>query len=112
MVTATFEDGTVRTVTNYTLSGTLTVGTSTITVTYFTETTTFNVTVSQSVKYIWKLSDSDFVKQTGSISWDSTHDIYTNTANTSLAGRRNIYIDTGVKPYYTTTDNTKGWYQQ
>lgn len=47
VVTATFEDNTTKTVTNYTLSGTLTVGTSTITVTYFTETTTFNVTVSQ-----------------------------------------------------------------
>lgn len=46
VVTATFEDGTVKTVTNYTLSGTLTVGTSAVTVTYFTETTTFNVTVS------------------------------------------------------------------
>lgn len=106
VVTATFEDGTIRTVTNYTLSGTLTVGTSTITVTYFAETTTFNVTVSRSVKYIWKLSDNDFAKQAGSVSWDSTHDIYTNTANTSKAGRRNIYIDTGAKPYYTTTDNT------
>ena len=48
VVTATFEDGTTKTVTNYTLSGTLTVGTSTVTVTYFTETTTFNVTVSES----------------------------------------------------------------
>lgn len=46
VVTATFEDGTVKTVTNYTLSGTLAVGTSTVTVTYFTETTTFSVTVS------------------------------------------------------------------
>ena len=46
VVTATFEDGTTKTVTNYTLSGTLAVGTSTVTVTYFTETTTFIVTVS------------------------------------------------------------------
>lgn len=47
VVTATFEDGTVKTVNNYTLSGTLALGTSTVTVTYFTETTTFNVTVTQ-----------------------------------------------------------------
>lgn len=51
VVTATFEDGTSKTVTNYTLSGTLTAGTSTITVTYFTETTTFNVTVSSGYVY-------------------------------------------------------------
>ena len=51
VVTATFEDGTTKAVTNYTLSGTLTVGTSTVTVTYFTETTTFNVTVSAGYIY-------------------------------------------------------------
>ena len=51
VVTATFEDGTSKEVTNYTLSGTLTVGTSTITVTYFTETTTFDVTVSTGYIY-------------------------------------------------------------
>lgn len=57
VVTATFEDGTTKTVTNYTLSGTLTVGTSTVTVTYFTETTTFNVTVSQGtgVQGLWHI---------------------------------------------------------
>lgn len=54
VVTATFEDGTTKTVTNYTLSGTLAVGTSTVTVTYFTETTTFNVTVSAST-YLYEL---------------------------------------------------------
>lgn len=51
VVTATFGDGTTKTVTNYALSGTLTVGTSTVTVTYFTETTTFNVTVTQRAHY-------------------------------------------------------------
>lgn len=57
-------------------------------------------------KYSWKLTDGDFFKQAGAISWDSTHDIYTNTSTYSIAGRRNIYTDTGAKPYYTTTDNT------
>lgn len=56
VVTATFEDGTTKTVTNYTLSGTLAIGTSTVTVTYFTETTTFNVTVSLPSDIVYQLS--------------------------------------------------------
>lgn len=47
VVTAHMSDSTTQTVTNYTLSGTLTVGTSTITVTYSGKTTTFNVTVTE-----------------------------------------------------------------
>ena len=55
VVTAHFDDSSEETVTTYTLSGTLTVGTSTITVTYQSKTTTFNVTVStgyQTLSYI------------------------------------------------------------
>ena len=44
-VTATYDDSTTAKVTSYTLSGTLTEGTSTITVTYGGTTTTFDVTV-------------------------------------------------------------------
>lgn len=48
VVTATYSDSSTATVpsTDYTLSGTLTEGTSTITVSYESKTTTFNVTVS------------------------------------------------------------------
>ena len=46
VVTAVYDDGTEQTVTDYVLSGTLTAGTSTITVTYQGLTTTFNVTVT------------------------------------------------------------------
>lgn len=45
-VTATYSDSSTATVTEYTLSGTLTVGTSTITVSYGGKTATFNVTVT------------------------------------------------------------------
>lgn len=45
VVTAHYADSTTETVTDYTLSGTLTAGTSTITVSYSGKTTTFNVTV-------------------------------------------------------------------
>lgn len=50
VVTGTYSDSSTRTIpsTDYTLSGTLTVGTSTVTVTYQTKTTTFNVTVTAS----------------------------------------------------------------
>lgn len=47
VVTATMTDSTTQTVTNYTLSGALTVGTSTITVSYGGKTTTFTVTVTE-----------------------------------------------------------------
>lgn len=45
-VTGSYDDGTTRTVTDYTLSGTLTAGTSTITVSWGGKTTTFSVTVT------------------------------------------------------------------
>ena len=45
-VTGTYSDGTTQSLTDYTLSGNLTVGTSTITVTYKDKTCTFSVTVS------------------------------------------------------------------
>lgn len=105
VVTAHYSDSTTATVTNYVLSGTLTAGTSTITVAYGGKTTTFNVTVTEFARNSLKLSDDDFHIQAGSITWDSTHDINTNTATSATNGRKNIYIDAGVKPYFTTTDN-------
>lgn len=48
-VTAHYDNSTTQTVTNYTLSGTLTEGTSTISVSYGGKTTTFNVTVTEPV---------------------------------------------------------------
>lgn len=53
VVTAVYDDTSTNTVTTYTLSGTLTVGTSTITVSYGGKTTTFNVTVSEAVEELW-----------------------------------------------------------
>lgn len=49
VVTANYSDGTSETVTDYTLSGTLAEGTSTVTVSYEGLTDTFNVTVSHAV---------------------------------------------------------------
>lgn len=51
-VTATYSDSTTATVTDYTLSGTLTEGTSTITVSYGGKTDTFSVTVTSGLDRI------------------------------------------------------------
>lgn len=73
VVTATFDDLSTRTVPapDYTLSGTLTVGTSTITVGYGGKTTTFNVTVTRAsapeeawtdgVPYDYELVQNEYV---------------------------------------------------
>jgi len=50
VVTANYDDGTSEAVTNYTLSGTLSVGTSTVTVSYGGKTTAFSVTVTHYVQ--------------------------------------------------------------
>ena len=59
VVTATFSDSTTATVAanDYTLSGTLTAGTSTVTVTYGGETTTFSVTVTAGVPSTYTVWD-------------------------------------------------------
>lgn len=61
VVTATYEDSSTAVVTSYVLSGTLTTGTSTITVSYGGKTTTFTVTVTHDDTadwdYIWEYTD-------------------------------------------------------
>lgn len=56
VVTGQYSDNTSNTIRNYTLSGTLTAGTSTITVTYGGKTATFTVTVSQSAAVLASIS--------------------------------------------------------
>lgn len=68
VVTAHYSDSTTQTVTDYTLSGTLAAGTSTVTVSYGGKTTTFNVTVTHAVTdttaeiatdgYVWEHKNS------------------------------------------------------
>lgn len=62
VVTAVYSDSTTQTVTDYTLSGTLTEGTSTITVSYGGKTTTFSVTVTHDTRlpllYNWDFTQS------------------------------------------------------
>ena len=60
VVVATYDNSTTATLTSsqYTLSGTLTVGTSTITVSYGGKTDTFTVTVTSDLLYYWDLTSS------------------------------------------------------
>ena len=66
VVTAHYDDSTTKTLTTYTLSGTLSEGTSVITVAYGKTTTTFNVTVVSedtlptgytNIEYVWAKGD-------------------------------------------------------
>ena len=79
VVTALWSDNTSSVVANndYTLSGTLTAGTSAITVSYANKTTTFNVTVTAFAwDYTWEYTDG---------LPDSSGNGYTKTANTSTS---------------------------
>lgn len=70
VVTATYDDSTTGIVTAYTLSGTLEIGTSTITVSYSGKTTTFTVAVSEAPPtplYQWENLGSNLVDSIGGI---------------------------------------------
>lgn len=73
-VTATYADTSTAVVTNYTLSGTLETGTSTITVAYGGKTTTFTVTVSSAPLVPSAYQQVEYIKATG------TQHIITNVA--------------------------------
>ena len=59
VVTATYSDDSTSTVTDYNLSGTLSVGTSQITVTYSDKTTTFDVIVTESTNTYRAVTEDD-----------------------------------------------------
>ena len=82
VVTATYPDTTTETIpsTDYTLSGTLVAGTSTITVTYAGKTTTFTVTV--------------------------THEVTDTTAQINESGK--VFIHLTTDPYYVSRSVTNG----
>lgn len=99
VVTATYDDSSTATVTAYALSGTLTVGTSTITVSYGGKTDTFTVTVTQSsLAYV---TDGLFAH------WDAIDNQGTGThdsAATTWVDLINEYTWTAYK-----TDGTQEW---
>lgn len=106
VVTAHYDDQTSETVIAYTLSGTLEIGTSTITVTYSGLTTTFNVNVSSSIAYYDYLeSDGTAFIDTGLLGQTYASDSYIkyakftimeNVVDKTLFSIRNKYSTTGV----------------
>jgi len=111
VVTAHYSDQTTETVTTYVLSGTLTVGTSTITVTYGGKTTTFNVTVSRldNSIYSWDFTSSlvdskqqaeavigsGVTQSANGLTFDGTADAYAYLANLSSysSGQYTVELD-------------------
>ena len=129
VVTAHWSDNTTSTVasTDYTLSGTLTAGTSTITVSYGGKTTTFTVTVTSlntTISMTFGLSrtiiDTSTGNATSNASWNATdfYDIsgaakikFTNTYGAVIAFRGAFYKSdqsyiSGIGPVTTNSDTT------
>ena len=103
VVTANFADSTTQTVTGYTLSGTLTEGTSTITVSYGGKSTTFNVTVTETALY--PIRDISNMKVSGDIMLSVSNGNH--IALKTTANSRTCYIFSSyVKPTYGTDFNT------
>ena len=111
-VTANYSDGTsvVLDDDDYTLSGTLTVGTSTITVSYGGKTAEISVVVS-SYKTLYKLSDGDVVKEQGanSIASGSPNGLSFGLSSIIKGRRRSFPLvsgDDGNEYYGTSNDST------
>ena len=90
VVTAHFDNGTTQTVTNYVLSGTLTEGTSTITVSYGGKTATFTVTVTEH-----QVPDTSAVIKSANMGYG------TNGAETALTGASTTEPMSAGKTYTT-----------
>jgi hypothetical protein len=76
VVTAHMSDQTTRTVTEYTLSGTLTEGTSTITAAYGGKTATFTVTVSHSsTDYAYEIVGTGMVNTSGGVGNNTSYNL-------------------------------------
>lgn len=107
-VTATYADSTTATVSDYTLSGTLTAGTSTITVSYGGKADTFDVTVTSAMWFLtenYTLNKSTPCIDTGIpiLSVDQTYTIFLDVSQstTENAGQRTRYllcIDSSTSP--------------
>lgn len=103
-VTANLEDTTSIEVTTYTLSGTLTAGSSTITVTYGGKTTTFTANItSYKDRMSYSMTSGLITKLIGTFGSDSTHGYYMGSSNQN---RRMFVFDYGETKLKTTTNGT------
>ena len=90
-VTARYTDGTSAEVTTYTLRGTLTEGTSTITVSYGGKTASFNVTVTHN-EYLYDLKESDFMYGYGA---SNVRPYYGKSSNRAVYAGFDLLIEPG-----------------
>lgn len=104
VVTATLKDSTTETVpdTDYTLSGTLAVGTSTITVSYGGKTTTFNVTVTEAP--LWTFTNGYSLGKGSNSSASSYRKVWRQTTEARACGSAPIENKGYV---FTVTDSSK-----
>ena len=104
VVMASYDNGTTRSVTDYTLSGTLTEGTSTITVSYGGFTDTFTVTVVHELDYTADALDG--------VSWINGKEYNVNTGELSDAANYNITEKFRVQGqcFYNIMPNNSGGY--
>ncbi len=111
-VTATYSDSTTAVVTDYTLSGTLAAGTSTITVSYGGKTDTFTVNVTESPLWVFvnghSLSKGTSSVQNGKVYVSSTASRA--CGNEPIANKNYVFTVTDTSKYqlvaYDITDNT------
>lgn len=104
-VTAHYADSTrVEVVTAYSLSGVLTEGTSTITVSYGGKTATFDVEVSY--RYVYRYSQGDLVKVQGGISVHVTAGESIDQSGNLKNNRRNFAVLSGVVPFGISQDQS------
>ena len=108
VVTAHYSDSTTGVVTNYALSGTLAVGTSTITVTYGGKTTTFTVEVTYDSPYLYELSAPETM--TGTQSVDTGVKFAAGQTITILADFTPTTIDSTVRFGYSNQIDTETTY--
>lgn len=122
VVTATYSNGDVLPVTAYTLSGTLTVGTSTITVSYGGKTTMFTVTVTE-ITPLYTLTENDFLRgygNTGTHNDDEPH--YAAIADNRIsynkfdllleAGKQYVVTATATAPYKNSAEMALQYFNQ
>lgn len=107
VVTALMSDSTTQTVTNYTLSGTLTEGTSTITVSYGGKTATFTVTVSQydGSIYNWDFTQSLVDSKQGATATLGSG-VTRGASGLTFDGTTNAYVHLADMSNYTTSSFT------
>lgn len=99
VVKAYYDGGVVETVSNYTLSGTLEVGTSTITASYKGKSDSFDVTVETSITYLYKWDfTQSLIDSIGGVTATIIKNV-THTIGTGLVFYRSdsaVYLDDGL----------------